>query len=132
MSPECLPIRVYYEDTDAGGIVYHTNYLKYMERARAEYFQTKFGEDLFALQAQCHVQFVIGHISIDFLKPAVLGQRLIVQSYAELGRRASIQFEQTVITEETQTVLCKAEIKVVCVNQEGRPCALPDFIRRTS
>lgn len=132
MSASLWPVRVYYEDTDAAGIVYHANYLKYLERARTEYFEANWGEDLFTMQAREQIQFVIAHISIDFRKPARLGEHLQVHTDITPGNRASLHFDQSIVQMDTQHVICQAVVKAVCVNAQGKPCALPNLIRRTS
>lgn len=117
-----LPVRVYIEDTDAGGIVYYVNYLKFMERARTEYLRSlgyRHGE-----LSQENVQFVVHSCQVDYRRPARLDDALTVSArLAKLGR-ATLVFAQTVHAEGE--LLCEARIKVACVSADGiRPRALP-------
>jgi len=104
MSTHILPIRVYYEDTDVGGIVYHPNYLKYFERARTEYLRAK-GYDLVSLNSKNNLQFVIHTAKLEYLQPARLDQLLYVVSEVESVRPASLVFAQGIY------VACRSELK---------------------
>lgn len=123
------PVRVYYEDTDCGGVVYHSNYLKFMERARTEWLR-QLGIEQDELRQQ-GVLFVVRHIQIDFLKPAGFNQRLDVSVKPEKVGGASLLFEQKIKSAEDQTIICRADVKVACVNAEAmRPCPVPAHICR--
>ena len=89
------PVRVYYEDTDAGGIVYYANYLKFMERARTEWLRN-YGVDLRQLAAQECMMFVVRSANLDFLQPAHLGDALDVSVEVLRRRPASITLRQQV------------------------------------
>ena len=123
------PVRVYYEDTDCGGVVYHSNYLKYMERARTEWLRHK-GLEQDDLRQQ-GIIFVVRHMEIDFLKPAGFNQQLdITVKMMKLGG-ASLVFEQTIKSAGTQELICRADVKVVCVNADRfQACAIPVEISR--
>lgn len=125
MTQFIFPLRIYYEDTDCGGIVYHANYLKYFERARSEWAeQIGWGIDW---QREQGVAFTIRSAKIDYLKPATLHQQLEVVSQVSDIRPASLIYAQYLrLAETTDTILCKAEIKVACVDQNLRPRALPE------
>ena len=96
------PVRVYYEDTDAGGVVYYANYLKFMERARTEWLRTRGFEQDVLIKEQDLV-FAVRSLSIDYLRPARLDDLLQVRVTVSELRRASIVFEQTSIACITTT-----------------------------
>lgn len=121
-----LPIRVYIEDTDAGGIVYYVNYLKYMERARTEWMRS-FGFDKPAILDNNRL-FVVHSANVQYLRPALLDDELTVS--AQMGRlaRTYIIFNQAI--ERQGEVICRGEIKVACVEQATmKPSAIPEEIR---
>lgn len=114
-----LPVRVYYEDTDAGGIVYYVNYLKFMERARTEWLRA-----LGFNQANLPVLFVVKDVKLSYQLPAVLDDALEVRVAVASYRGARITFHQQ-ITRNTN-VLCSGSIEVACVDRQSlRPCRLP-------
>ncbi len=120
-------ITIYYEDTDVGGIVYHANYLKFFERARTELFRSH-DVSLQALFAQ-NVSFVVRHIEIDYLNGAKLDDQLVVRTWPEKIRRASIEFCQVLVNNAGQT-LCKAMVQVACVHPETmKPIQIPENIK---
>jgi acyl-CoA thioester hydrolase len=119
-------LRVYYEDTDAGGIVYYANYLKFFERARTEWLrklginQTKYLEQ--------KIGFVVRRVEMDNIASAKLDDLLNVNSTITSLKRASLVFHQQ-ITNQTQEVICTATVKVACVNfQSAKPMAIPESI----
>lgn len=120
------PIRIYYEDTDAGGIVYHSNYLKYFERARTEMLRAcGVGQQVLLEQ---NTGFVVRKMDIDFLQGAVLDQELTVKTHVSQLKRASLDFCQEIVNLEGK-VLCKAEVKVACIDTVNmKPTAIPSFI----
>ena len=107
--------RVYYEDTDASGIVYHTSYLKYMERARTEYLRA-LGYSQKQLRIEEGIVFVVNRIHIDFKRPAVFDDDLTVSSAVSKTAGASLSFHQSIYrnTEE----LCEASIAVACLSAD--------------
>ncbi|MEM7207013.1 MAG: tol-pal system-associated acyl-CoA thioesterase [Pseudomonadota bacterium] len=123
-----IPIRVYYEDTDAGGVVYYANYLKYIERARTEFLRAA-GYDQSELGRKIGVQFVVRSASLDLKKPARLDDQLDVTCEVANYGRASLLFEQQVMrhtNEALPALLCAATIKIACVDIETfRPSAIP-------
>jgi acyl-CoA thioester hydrolase len=106
------PIRIYYEDTDAAGIVFYANYLKFFERARTEWL-CHAGIDQRRLTAATGTVFVVRTTSVDYLAPARLGDELKIFSRIERFGRASVDFEQRAFREET--VIATGTIRVVCV-----------------
>lgn len=107
------PVRVYYEDTDAGGIVYHTSYLKYMERARTEYLRA-LGYSQKQLRADLDIAFVVIRIDISFKRPAVFDDELTVTAALSKSGGASLIFHQTICRKDEQ--LCEADIAVACLS----------------
>lgn len=122
------PIRVYYENTDAGGVVYHSEYLKFYERARTEWLRS-LGFEQPELRAREGVIFVVRGMQIKYLQPARFNEQLEVHSrLTELGRSRFV-FEQSLLRGEE--VLNQATVEVVCVAESGfRPAALPVHIRQ--
>ncbi len=121
------PVRVYYEDTDAGGVVYHGNYLKFCERARTEWLRSM-GFEQTDLRAQHGLVFVIRSAALQYLRPAKFNDELrVLARIVKLGRSA-FEFEQEIWRNEEKLVT--AHIVVVCVTAEGfRPVAIPEHIR---
>ncbi|MGZ0187112.1 MAG: tol-pal system-associated acyl-CoA thioesterase [Alphaproteobacteria bacterium] len=117
-----IPVRVYYEDTDAGGIVYHANYLKFAERGRTEFLRT-LGVGQTALRAETGLGFAVANLTIDYRRPAVLDDDLIIRTVVEKVRRASIDFVQTV--ERGAETLTRLTVRVACIDQDGRPTRMP-------
>ncbi len=109
------PVRVYWEDTDAGGVVYYANYLKFMERARSEWLRAQgFEQDV--LRAEAGVVFVVRRVEIDYLSPARFNDRLDVSvSRLEIGR-ASLGVDQT-ISRGSSRLAC-ARVTLACVDAE--------------
>ena len=121
------PVRVYYEDTDAGGVVYYANYLKYMERARTEFLR-KLGFELDRLASNENIVFIVRKVTIDYLKPAFLNELLNVNAKIIELRKASMLFQQVILNQQDETI-CQAEVKVACINQTTmKPVTMPEFI----
>ncbi len=118
------PVRVYYEDTDAGGVVYYANYLKFMERARSEWLR-KLGFEQDRLVQQDGVVLIVHHVSVDYLKPGRFNDLLDVSVRILRRGRASLELAQEV-TRQPGELLCTGMVRVVCVDAvDLRPCALP-------
>lgn len=118
-------LRVYYEDTDAGGVVYHANYLSFFSRARTEHTRAA-GYQPEKLAQQGYV-FPVTSVKIDYLRPAVLDDELVVFSEIAICKRLSITYRQYVVkVGKPEQVLCRAETKVGCVNTKTfRPAPIP-------
>lgn len=113
------PVRVYYEDTDAGGVVYHANYLKFLERARTEWLR-HLGYEQDDLRRHFGVLFLVTALKLDYHKPARFNDALVVSVRILRKRRASLTFAQAVYRPDTDHVLlCSAEVTAVCVNSES-------------
>ncbi len=123
---DSLKIKVYYEDTDAGGVVYHANYLRYFERARTE-FLAKGGVSIAELHRRGRF-FTVVHVDIKYRRPAFLGDVLEVTTEMEEVRQASMTARQQVIKDGT--VIAEAHVTVACVNEDGRPQRLPEEMRK--
>ena len=131
--PEFIfPIRVYYEDTDSGGVVYYANYLKFMERARTEYLRS-LGFEQDELVANEGVLFAVRSLKVDYLKPARFNQLLNVSAQlVEIGK-ASLLFAQHVelAAGETSHLFCTGQVKIACLDTRTfRPVAIPPRILR--
>jgi len=109
------PVRVYYEDTDAGGIVYYANYLKYFERARTEWLRALGVEQDIWLAQQ--VAFVVTEVQMQNKRAAKFNEQLTVYSEISTLKRASLNFKQDIFN-AVQQLVCTAEIKVACVDPE--------------
>ena len=121
--PFTLPIRVYYEDTDAGGVVYYANYLKFCERARTEWLRT-FGVSQQALIDEQGLGFVVRSVQADYLAPARLDDSLIVVTQVAMLRRASILFEQQLM--RGQELLFTARVLLASIDlRRQKPVAIP-------
>lgn len=119
-----LAIRVYIEDTDAGGIVYYVNYLKYMERARTE-FMRALGFDKAAVGGDGQLM-VVHSAAINYRRPARLDDQLRVTARVLQCRRSYLVFAQHVYCQQSGELLCDGEVKVACVDgQTMKPKAMP-------
>jgi acyl-CoA thioester hydrolase len=123
------PVRVYYEDTDSGGVVYYANYLKFMERARTEWLRS-LGHEQDRLIGDAGVIFAVRSVTLDYLKPARFNQRLQVSARLLERGGASLRLEQEVRSDEAvPQVLCRGEIRIVCLDAVSfRPQAIPDSL----
>jgi len=119
-----LKIRIYYEDTDAGGIVYHTNYIKYCERARSEIF---FEKGLKPLDGEMS-GFVIKNLSASFLGFAVLGDMLEVKTEVLKNKTASVLLKQQIFKADKK--IFEMEVLLVFV-RDGKPKPIPDILKKT-
>ena len=120
--------RVYYEDTDAGGVVFYANYLKFIERGRTEYLRD-LGFDQGSLAKEKNIVFVVTSLSADYLSPAYLDDMIEVQTIIKSNKNASLVFTQKILSLEKNTVLFNAEVKVVSVLKNNlKPCAVPQEI----
>lgn len=130
-APFTLPVRVYYEDTDAGGVVYYANYLKYFERARTEWLRA-LGYSQQALIDQRGLLFAVRSVQLEYLAPARLDDLLSVELRIERVKRASLDFAQSIRRNDDDTPLCTAQVKVACLEAERfRPAVIPDDIKES-
>jgi acyl-CoA thioester hydrolase len=121
-----IPVRVYYEDTDAGGLVYYANYLKFMERARTEWLRG-LGFEQDALSAAEGVIFAVRAVKVDFYKPGRFND--LLEATVNIRRRggASLILKQEV--QRNSTTLCEAEVKVACLDAQSlSPRSIPNRV----
>ena len=121
-----LPVRIYYEDTDAGGVVYYANYLKFFERARTEFLRD-FNIQQDTLLEQ-NIAFMVKKVEMDCIKSARFNQLLSVKTEVLSQRKASLMFRQKIFDEKKE-LLCQADTLIACVNlQKMKPTAIPTEI----
>ena len=120
-----LPIRVYIEDTDAGGIVFHAKYLHYMERARTEWVRSR-GVGLRA-GLEDNISYVVQRMNIHYRTPAKLDDQLLVTAEPVASSRVWMSFRQQVLKAGSRELLCEAEVRVACIALDtGKPRRLPE------
>ena len=123
-----LPVRVYFQDTDAGGVVYHANYLNFMERARTEWLRT-YGHSNTGLMEEFGMVFVMRSVKLDYLKPALLDDALDVTAQIKDIGRSRLTLLQTV--RRGDELLTEAEVHLVCVSLESfKPVSVPEILRK--
>lgn len=123
------PIRVYYEDTDSGGVVYHANYLNFMERARTEWLRA-LGFEQTMLKSELGIIIVVHSMTITFKRPALFNDMLEIKSQRVKLGFGSMEFLQTIIRDSQ--ILLEATVKLACVDAVTfKPVALPEIIKQT-
>jgi acyl-CoA thioester hydrolase len=123
---EGFRLRVYWEDTDAGGIVYYANYLKFIERARTEALLDR-GISQTELHARLGIAFAVRTVTVDYLASARLEDQLLVTTWVEEIGGARIVMNQEIWRGET--CLAKCRVTLVCLGADGRPARIPDEVR---
>ena len=118
-------VRVYYEDTDAGGVVYHANYLKYAERSRTEMLR-KYKIEQEVLKNNYSIRFIVKDLFIEYYKAAILDDYLTIKSFIIKTSSAKIKMEQEIYRKNT--LLAKINITLGSTNLEGKPSRLPKFV----
>jgi len=123
-----LPVRVYFQDTDAGGVVYHASYVNFMERARTEWLRTH-GYSNAGLMKEFGVVFVVRSLKLDYLKPALLDDLLNVTAQIKEIGRSRLNLLQSVLRGDE--LLTEAEVHLVCVSLQGfKPVSVPEVLRQ--
>ena len=123
------PIRVYYEDTDLGGVVYYANYLKFMERARTEWLRA-YGFEQDELIHSLDVIFAVRKIDLEYILPARFNDELLVSAKVIEFGRASMTLAQEITRQNETGVLCKGKVKIASLKATTfKPCAMPPAIR---
>ncbi|MGB9093082.1 MAG: tol-pal system-associated acyl-CoA thioesterase [Gallionella sp.] len=123
-----LPVRVYFQDTDAGGVVYHANYLNFMERTRTEWLRAH-GYSNAGLMKEFGVVFVVRTMKLDYLKPALLDDALQVTVLLKEIGRSRLALQQTV--QRGDELLTEAEVHLVCVSVDSfKPVSVPEVLRK--
>ncbi|HHQ69189.1 MAG TPA: tol-pal system-associated acyl-CoA thioesterase [Halothiobacillaceae bacterium] len=126
--PFVWPVRVYYEDTDAGGVVYHSRYLNFMERARTEWLRAA-GIEQDQLRKQQGLIFAVSKAALEYRAPARFNEQLLVEISAVSARRVTMNLQQKIINAADQRLLCLAEIQIACVDsRQLRPRAIPQYV----
>jgi acyl-CoA thioester hydrolase len=124
------PVRVYYEDTDSGGVVYYANYLKFMERARSEWLRN-LGFEQDRLIEEEGVIFVVRRVELDFRAPARFNDVLQISVRLKEIKRASMTFLQEIKEEKSGRLLCGGNVQIASVAADKfRPCAIPERLTR--
>lgn len=129
------PVRVYYEDTDSGGVVYYANYLRFLERARTEWLRN-FGIEQDVLDRDHGIIFAVRSVSIEFLRPGRFNDLLAVGVQLAEQRAASLMFSQEITRSPVVLadggageLLCTAQVQVACLDRAGlKPRRIPEFL----
>ncbi len=122
-----ITVRVYYEDTDSGGVLYHASLIRYLDRGRTEWLRA-LGFSLAQLEQEQQLAFAVRELQVRYLKPGHLDEALAVRTQLCDSGPASLDFEQSVWRDET--CLATAEVRLACMNTETeRPATMPEAIR---
>ena len=121
------PVRVYYEDTDAGGVVYHSNYFRFAERARTELLREA-GIDHTTLLTSRGLMFAVRRCEAEYLKPARLDDMLEIYTHCPKVTGASFSLEQ--LARRAGETLVEMKVRLVCLNARGRPARLPEDLKK--
>jgi acyl-CoA thioester hydrolase len=114
-----LPVRVYYEDTDFTGLVYHANYVRYFERGRSDCLRLMGVGHAELLDGDQPMAFVVSKMELRFLKPARIDDELVVRTWYQSVKGPRLLIEQEIARGDD--ALCRAEVEVVCIHMDGRP-----------
>ncbi|WP_186301486.1 tol-pal system-associated acyl-CoA thioesterase [Denitromonas halophila] len=129
IAPESLMARVYYEDTDAAGVVYYANYWRFCERGRTEWLRRQ-GFDQQQLMDDTGIAFVVRRVTGEYLRPARLDDTLQILTSVSTLKRASLSFSQKILRDAE--LLFEATVSVACLDtKRNRAVAIPDTIRKT-
>lgn len=124
VSPFLWPVRVYYEDTDAGGVVYYANYLKFFERARTEMLRDR-GYEQDQLRDNDGIIFAVRSVQVDYLRPARFNEQLQVSAEISLDKPVNLTFRQAIT--RAHELLCQGTIRIACLDANTlRPKIIPD------
>jgi len=122
-----FPIRIYYEDTDHGGVVYYANYLKFMERGRTEFLRAH-NIELDQVHNDFGIMFVVTNVNINYKRAARFNDMIHVETLLTQASGARIAFIQRIKSKPAEgqsTLLTSATVQLACVNHEGKPCLIP-------
>jgi len=114
-----LPVRVYYEDTDFTGVVYHANYVRYFERGRSDFLRAIGIGHAQLLEGEAPMAFVIAAMDLKFMQPARIDDALVVRTLYEAVKGPRLMISQVI--ERNGQALCRAEVTAVCIHLDGRP-----------
>ncbi|UCG77741.1 MAG: YbgC/FadM family acyl-CoA thioesterase [Nitrospirota bacterium] len=123
---DCIDVKIYYEDTDCGGVVYYGKYLAYLERARTEYLEDR-GIKLAELMYE-GINFVVVHVNISYKMPAKYGDVLSVCSEVQEKASASVIFSHKIYRKGTKEVIAVATVRLACVDRGLRPIKMKSFV----
>ena len=122
------PVRVYWEDTDGGGVVYHASYLRFIERARTEWLRQR-GVEQQKLRDEHDIMFVVSEIDILFLSPARLDEELAATIESFTRRSASMTFSQCILRPSDGARIVEARVRAACIGgSDFKPRRIPDFL----
>jgi acyl-CoA thioester hydrolase len=122
-----LQLRVYWEDTDASGVVYHANYLKWAERGRTEWLRALGGEQQRWI-VEAGIAFTVAEMTVRYRRPARLDDRVLIKTELGVQRRASLIFEQRILHADSGDLLAQMSVKAGCVDVKTfRPRPLPEW-----
>ena len=124
-----MEIRVYYEDTDCGGVVYYANYLKYFERARTEFLRDR-GQALTDFMKK-GIEFIVVRAEVDYRFPARYNDVLDITTTVSEIARVSFIMEYTVLRKEDGKLLASGMTRLACINKNGKPVRIPDNMLKT-
>ena len=124
-----MNIRVYYEDTDAGGIVYYANYFKFTERGRTELLRD-FGVSQSEILKKYDIKFIVHSVSMKYINPAFLDDQLTVETKINSLKKASVDFNQNIykVLNNKKIDIVKSKCRIVCINSNQKINAIPDLI----
>lgn len=120
-----FPIRVYYEDTDMGGVVYHANYLRYIERARSDWVRN-LGNDQNAMR-DAGIVWVVRRVEADYLASARFDDELLIET--EVVAISGVRLTMAQVIKRGEVEIFRATVTAVCINRDGKPIRLPAEIR---
>jgi acyl-CoA thioester hydrolase len=122
-----LPVRIYYEDTDFTGVVYHASYLRFFERGRTEFLRAAGVEHRALLEAADPAAFAVTKLTIQYRAPARVDDALIVRTSFRWGRGIRMEARQRLF--RASELLCEADVEIVCIRPDGRPRRAPNTMR---
>lgn len=124
-----MPVRVYFQDTDAGGVVYHASYVNFLERARTEWLRDCCGHSSAGFMKEFGLVFVVRSLKLEYFKPALLDDLLTITTKVRETGRSRILLTQDVMRGEKRLV--EAEVQLVCVEKNSfKPVSLPEILRK--
>ena len=124
-----MEIKIYYEDTDCGGVVYYANYLRYMERGRTEYLAER-GHSVKTLMDEGTV-FVVRDAEVHYRSPARYGETIVVETWVPEITRATIVFDHTMKEKTSERLIAECRAKLVCTDTAGKPKRMPqEFVEK--
>ncbi len=122
-----MDIRIYYEDTDCGGVVYYANYLRYFERGRTEYLRARGVSPAGLLEKG--ILFVVKKVEVDYLAPARYDDLLVLETEVSAISKTSLTFGQTIRKEGLETVIARGNVLLVMVDKKGKPSRIPEDLK---